>query len=320
MALISFQMSHTRPLETTIRSLPAEIIDFIFRILDPSVSEVCELSCVSHQFREACKRVKIKTRIPLSEEQLTLIKILRTPVIKLYCDQPAMFVNDQIFSLNLRCLKAAELCSNDYEAANKRILSAAYVRMLSFLSETCGQAMKSLVVNLDLARERWTGQFRCVNILTKFANLTLLSICFNTGIEFEQKVTHSNHGCEVIERIVAGLKHLEILQIRHCPTERLVLRSESLLVLSLFQAEFADFQELATPNLCHLRIWQVKTFMMENTSDISVADQCDKLFRTLHQGCPNLKTLNNIPLGMTRTELKEGNEQWKNIILGLFDS
>jgi hypothetical protein len=131
-------------------------------------------------------------------------------------------------------------------------------------------------------------------VLSQFSNLVFLSVAFNTKIELQQKVLGRRDGQKMIGKLVYRLRRLNTLYIFNCPTDRLVIHSNSLERMHIYRSEFAAIKELKTPKLrklmFHSHIQEqcnVKSLKQNNDSS-SVS-----LFEVLYDGCPALEYFNH---------------------------
>ena len=94
---------------TTILDIPLEILVEILNYLRLNLQGVIEIASVCHRFRAAVLCCPIPIRLPLSNQQLHLMRIYKIPVISLCNVQPSMYVSDQLGHLNLQRLEEAQL-------------------------------------------------------------------------------------------------------------------------------------------------------------------------------------------------------------------
>ncbi len=295
---------------TTILDLPVEILESIFHLLRPDLDQLVCLSSVCVLFRRVSSRVPVRTvHVPLSDRCLAVLASRGFPVSALCCREPAMFVAYQFRQMNLRRLETAELVGNNY-LTGKNQLSPHYVGVLEMVAAQASSSLRHLVVNLDLLRDG-LGEFRCLRIASTFKNLTFLSIAFTQGIELEQKVTKRLDGQALVKRVVETLPKLKSLYIFCCPTDKLVIHSETLQKLHIYKSEFAAISDLKTPRLrklmFHNSLSEFFSKMESNRGDVREADdgggvlgEARELFSILYEDCPALESFNGVNLGCLR--------------------
>ena len=172
--------------------------------------------------------------------------------------------------------------------------------VVAHLVKCSSNTLRQLVANADLVRYA-NGSFRCVELLCQFGNLVFLSLTFNTTAELQQKVQGRDDGKRVIRELVGRLKKLQTLYLFHCPSDNIVVRSESLERLHIYRSEFAAFEELSAPKL---RSMMFQGHAREIGGQPSPSS-CDRrrrppLLEIIFDGCPKLERLNNV--GLVRDE------------------
>ena len=162
------------------------------------------------------------------------------------------------------------------------------------------------MANADLVRYA-NGTFRCVELLCNFGNLLFLSLTFNTIMELQQKVRGRDDGQTVVKELVERLKKLKTLYIFHCPSDKIVIKSESLERLHIYRSEFAAFEDLHAPKL--------RTIMFQGHAR-EVDDGAPSLagrrslLEIIFDGCPALEQLNNVSLVPRQRDRDVGRSAW----------
>ena len=290
--------------------LPPEILERILCLLHPNLERLVEFSQVCRLFRSVAYSIPVPVHIPLSEGRLELFRQRDIPVSTLANREPAVFVNDQIYVLNLRRLVTAELNYDDY-LTNKPELDPHYVDLLTFLVKNSSQSLKELAVRLDLVSYH-NGLFRCGEIVSQFRNLTFLSMAFNQQIEIQQKLYNRDEGQRLIKLLLENLGKLKNLYIFSCPTDSLVIHSESLERLHIYRSEFAGIQELKTPGLRKLMFHSnLREFFSKSRSghDAESAKKNNKRLYEILYECPSLEYFNQCDLGVLKSH-KLNRERW----------
>ncbi len=281
--------------------LPPELLEKILSLLSPDLDRVVELAGVCRVFREVAFRIPVIVHIPVSDERMKILTEHRVPVATLANKEPTVFVAHQIGALNLKRLSAAELESGDY-LTHKPELSPHYVDLLTHLLRHASKSLRHLVANADLVTYG-DETFRCAEILSRFSNLTFLSLAFNTKIELQQKVLSRSDGSDMIRQLVSRLPKLSTLYLFNCPTERLIIHSGSLERLHIYRSEFAGVAELRTPNLIklifHQHVREVLDAHKAQTSPME-SDDSISILGVLYDGCPVIKCFNHADLSQIR--------------------
>ena len=102
-----FQVQNIKPLSKKLKIVKKLTVRRGERGL--SGQAVIELASVCHRFRAAVFCCPIPIRLPLSDQQLHLMRSYKIPVISLCNVQPSMYVSDQLSHLNLQRLEEAQL-------------------------------------------------------------------------------------------------------------------------------------------------------------------------------------------------------------------
>ena len=119
--------------------------------------------------------------------------------------------------------------------------------------------------------------------------------------------------------MVTNLKKLKQLYIFVCPTQELVVRSDSLEKLCIYKSEFVSIKELKTPNLKSLMFHNgLEEFFRKARQDreSSIKFLNGGLFKVIYQGCPNLDFFNTVHVGVLRPH-KLPQDQWCQYALRL---
>lgn len=166
--------------------------------------------------------------------------------------------------------------------------------VVAHLVKSSSNTLRQLVANADVVRYA-NGSFRCVELLCQFGNLVFLSLTFNTTAELQQKVQGRSDGQRVIKELVGRLKKLQTLYLFHCPSDKIVIGSESLERLHIYRSEFAAFEELSAPKL---RSMMFQNHARELARDAWPPGQSNRrpLLELIYDGCPQLAQLNNVSL------------------------
>ena len=166
------------------------------------------------------------------------------------------------------------------------------------------------MANADLVRYA-NGAFRCVELLSQLQNLVFLSLTFNTTAELQQKVQGRSDGQRVIKELVGRLKKLHTLYLFHCPSDKIVVRSESLERLNIYRSEFAAFEELSAPELrsmmFHGHAREVGGDPRHSAGDRDL--RRPTLLELIYDGCLKLERLNNVSL-VPRRNRDVGKSAW----------
>ena len=169
--------------------------------------------------------------------------------------------------------------------------------VVAHLVKCSSNTLRQLVANADLVRYA-NGAFRCVELLSQLQNLVFLSLTFNTTAELQQKVQGRSDGQRVIKELVGRLKKLHTLYLFHCPSDKIVVRSESLERLNIYRSEFAAFEELSAPELrsmmFHGHAREVGGDPRHSAGDRDL--RRPTLLELIYEGCPKLELLNNVSL------------------------
>merc|ERR1712029_1035343 len=73
---------------------------------------------------------------------------------------------------------------------------------------------------------------------------------FTQQIELKQRILGQDSPAQdMIQTVVTNLKKLKQLYIFVCPTQELIVKSDSLEKLCIYKSEFVSIKELKTPNL-----------------------------------------------------------------------
>lgn len=285
-----------------ILDLPPELLELILGLERPSLSRALSLSSVCRQFRGPALNHPVPLHIPTTDECLQVLSGHRIPIGTLCNHEPAMFVKYQILELNLSRLSSAELLSNDYltHSCNKHELSPHYLEVLAYVAQQAGSSLRQLLLNLDLVQNPRDGSYRCLDLVSSFTHLTFLSVSFTQHIELQQRVMRRSDGQYVLKKICERLKNLKSLYITSCPTDKLVLRSDSLERLHIYRSEFAAIQELRTPKLRKLMFHEsLREFFNKVQGDYNSRKGRSLhkgLFGVLFDGCPNLEAFNMVDI------------------------
>ena len=132
-----------------------------------------------------------------------------------------------------------------------------------------------------------------------------------SSTELQQKVQGRSEGQTVIKELVGRLKKLRTLYLFHCPSDKIVVRSESLERLHVYRSEFAAFEELRAPRLRSM-MFQNHARELHDELELSVlveangepkhatyqdeAERPRPLLELIFEGCPKLEQLNNVSL------------------------
>ena len=81
---------------STILDLPVEILEYIFSYLHLNLSTMMEIATVCSKFRMAVLTCRIPIRLPLDDQQLHLVSKYKIPILNLYNEQPALYINYQV--------------------------------------------------------------------------------------------------------------------------------------------------------------------------------------------------------------------------------
>ena len=172
--------------------------------------------------------------------------------------------------------------------------------VVAHLVKCSSNTLRQLVANADLVRYA-DGSFRCVELLGQFGNLVFLSLTFNTTAELQQKVQGRNEGQAVIRDLVGGLKKLQTLYLFHCPSDKIVIRSESLERLHIYRSEFAAFEELSAPELRSMMFQNHAREVIPAITSGESKRSRQTLLELIYDGCPKLAQLNNVSLPPLRS-------------------
>ena len=149
-----------------------------------------------------------------------------------------------------------------------------------------------------------TSPFRCSAILSKFTNLTFLAMHFTQQIELKQRILGQNSAAQdMIQTVVTNLKKLKQLYIFVCPTQELVVHSDSLEKLCIYKSEFVSIKELKMLNLKSLMFHNgLEEFFRKARQDreMGIRFLNGGLFKVIYQGCPNLDFFNTVHVGVLR--------------------
>ena len=81
---------------STILDLPVEILEYIFSYLHLNLSAMMEIATVCSKFRMAVLTCQVPIRLPLHDQQLHLMSKYKIPILNLYNEQPALYINYQV--------------------------------------------------------------------------------------------------------------------------------------------------------------------------------------------------------------------------------
>lgn len=315
-----------------ITDLPPEILETIFCYLQLNLQGLLELAMVCRTFRDVAYSVPVPVKIPLQDKPLQVMREHHIPVSSLCNREPSLFVKYQIGQLNLRRLTHAQLVAGDYLAKTNMVeLSSHYLEILEHLTIFCSGTLKHLMVNVDLLpphrqiqdhrRHRPTGSegFRCADLIGKFKHLRFLAVHFTHQIELQQRVLGRNSAQKMLMQIVADLKSLRTLYVFVCPTNELIIHSESLEKLCIYKSEFVHIKELITPNLRSLMFHNgLHEFFRKAREDreMGVKFLNGGLFKVIYQGCPKLDFFNTVYVGVLRPH-NLSQEEWAQYALKL---
>lgn len=269
-----------------------------------------EIAIVCSKFRFAALKCPVPIRLPLQDRQLHLVSKYKIPVSSLYNEQPALYVNYQVATLNLSRLNEAQLVANDYLAkSNMTQLSPHYMAILYNISISSPH-VKKLILNVDLSREESNRKlYTCARLIANFKKLTFLSLHFTAQIELQEKIKSSTSSQENIQKnfiqfLVTSLPKLKYLYLHSCPVQGLCISSESIEKLCIYKSEFVHMKYLNTPKLKVLMFHEgmqrfFKKIHETEEAGISSTNQLD-IFRVIYNGCPSIENFNNVDLGVLR--------------------
>lgn len=300
---------------SSILDLPPELLELILSYERPDLARIVSLSSVCRQFRRPALNLLIPLQIPVSDPILSILSSHCVPIHTLASRSPAMFVKYQILELNLDRLRSADLLANDYLTERRRDeLSPHYLQILQHLSSCpATSSLRQLLLNVDLVQSPHDGSFRCLDLVSSFTQLTFLSLSFTQHIELQQRVLQRNDAQYVIKKLTERLKKLKSLYVISCPTDKLVIRSESLERLHIYRSEFAAISELRTPRLRRLMFHEsLNAFFHKIQGDYHSkkgASLHRGLFGILYDGCPGLESFNTVDVRGLR-DANTSREDW----------
>jgi hypothetical protein len=289
--------------------LPPELLESILRLVRPDLGELLALAQVCSSFRRAAFNVPVALHIPISDGRLKLMANRQIPVSSLCNREHVMFIKYQILQLNVRRLEYAELVSNDY-VRNKCELCPHFIEVLHYIMKHSASSLRSLIVNLDLVRNR-AGELRSAVIVCTFKNLTFLSITFTNRLELQQRILRQNQAQVLIRTITDNLKKLATLYIHYCPTDELIIHSESLVRLHIYRSDFVAIKELRAPKLQKLMFQSslLEFFNQARRQSEEGKSLHKDIFKILYDGCPQLESFNTVEIGCLR-EHNLSREEW----------
>lgn len=301
-----------------ITDLPPELLENIFSYLHLNLECLLRLATVCVKFRQAALNIPIAVHIPLQDKELRLVSSHKIPILTLCNQEPALFVNYQIFRLNLCRLSSAQLVSNDYlPRSNMSELSPHYIEILNHLSSTSHWSLKHLMINADLHTNQDTisplnsnrrvaqGIPRCASLLSSFKNLHFLSLHFTPQIELRQRILGTGNMQELVDRLLCDLTQLKTLYIFVCPAQKLSIRSESLEKICIYKSEFVELTRVNCPKLKVLMLHEglIELFFKAHQDEGGQTGGRKLLcgiFDTLYEGCPKLEFFNTVNLSLLR--------------------
>jgi len=304
----------------TILDLPLEILVEILSYLRLNLQGLMELASVCHRFRSAVFCCPIPVRLPLSEQQLVLMRCYKIPVNNLCNVQPSMYVSDQLSRLNLQRLTEAQLVANDYLSKSKKtVLSPQYWTLLKYLYPC--YILKVLMLNVDLSKTIACDRqavFKSAEFCGQFINLTFLSLHFTPQIELNERLEGTESSQKFIQEkfintILKKLPKLKKLYLHACPIQHLVIKSNTLEKLCIYRSEFLDIKEIHAPKLKTLMFHEglrqfFKHFEAKKMSNSNTRPEYD-VFEVIYDGCPKLHIFNSVPVGNLH-HFYRGKKEW----------
>lgn len=278
----------------SITDLPPEILEKIFVCLSSDLQSMRSLSEAAPSFHSIVCKVPVIVQIPLSEADLTWLKLNCVPVRYLFNCEIAAYVADQIFSLNLRSTRVAKLVGYDYQS-RKCEVTPHYLQIVDCVRHRAQHSLRRLELNVDLSRGR--RSFKFAEIITQFSHLRSLSIHFSAHIELNQRILNSEEAQNFIDIILATLTGLKTFNVYICPPRKLRISSSTLQEFGIFKSDSVEITKLNLPSLTRLHIH-------ESTADLFRKIMSDRetggsnlhrnLLGLIYDGCPRIRIFNQL--------------------------